>query len=195
MSIDNFTLAVRSARANRSAAAAPARSAAAWSAGIVGGLAALMGAAVAQERTNAFHDPFEQVTAAIPACPPPEGPMVTAMEARAESHGRVERGTSCYQSGRCRLPNAYLYDREIIPRVTKFIRQDPRFKATSLWIYGQRRWVFVMGCVGSEAQGLALERAIRDVDDVEAVIGQWMVGTDGKPPYRRASDGQGEVRR
>ena len=126
--------------------------------------------ASAQERSNFFGDPFVQVTSAIAACPTPAGPLLTADEAKAESHWRVERGTSCYQSGRCRLPNAYLYDKEIIPRVAQFIRQSGAFDDTSVWIYGQRRWVFVMGCVNSREQEAALERAIHDVDDVEAVV-------------------------
>jgi hypothetical protein len=51
---------------------------------------------------------------------------------RAESHWRAERGTSCFQSGRCRLPNSYLYDKEIIPRVKKAIDADGRFSETSV---------------------------------------------------------------
>jgi len=115
--------------------------------------------------------------------------LTTDAEARSEAHYRAERGTTCYQSGRCRLPNAYLYDREIVPRVSQYIRQDGRFAGTSLWILGQRRWVTVMGCVTSRAQGEALEAAVRNVDDVEAVIGQWQIGTTGTPPYRVRGQG------
>lgn len=94
---------------------------------------------------------------------------------RAESHWRAERGTSCFQSGRCRLPNAYLYDREIIPRVKKAILADGRFADTSLWIEGQRRWVILKGCVAHAAQIPALEQLVRNIDDVEAVISQLSV--------------------
>jgi len=141
--------------------------------------------AVAQTppRSNVFNDPFGPATSALPACPTPEGPLWTDAEARQEQHWRSERGTSCYQSGRCRLPNAYLYDREIYPRVLRFIAQDARFADSSLWITVQRRWVWVQGCVQSVAQGQALEAALRGIDDVEAVVPQWMVGAQGQPPY------------
>src|SRR6185436_17171864 len=62
-------------------------------------------------RANLFDDPFVQATRAIAACPPAEGPLVTAAEARAQSHLRAEKGTTCHYHGRCRLPNAYLYDK------------------------------------------------------------------------------------
>lgn len=130
---------------------------------------------------NAFDDPFGQVTAGMADCPVPSGPVYSAEEARQQAHGRAERGTSCYRSGRCRLPNAYLYDREIYPRVVRFIQQDGRFADTSVWITVQRRWVLIEGCVRSRAQGLALEQAVRQVDDVESVIGHWSVGAPGMP--------------
>ena len=134
-------------------------------------------------RTNAFDDPFLQVTRALATCPVPEGPLYTAEEAKAQSHGRTERGTTCHLWGRCRLPNAYLYDKEIIPRVATFIRRDDRFQDTSVWILGQRRWVYLKGCVASQAQSDALEREVRLIDDVEAVINELMVGTTGTPRY------------
>ena len=134
-------------------------------------------------------DPFEPVTSDVADCPVPappsyEGTATEAFQRRFEAHARGERGTSCYNSGRCRLPNSYLYDKEIIPRVKKFILQDARSKGTSLWIAGQRRWVTLQGCVSSQAQAAGLAEAIRTVDDVERVIDETMVGTTGKPPYR-----------
>jgi hypothetical protein len=137
----------------------------------------------AQERMNYFDDPFVQVTSALPGCPVPEGPLITVDEMRAQSHGRVDRGTTCFRSGRCRLPNAYLYDKEIVPRVKLHISQDDRFTDTSVWIMGQRRWVYLMGCVATQEQSDALEREVRGVDDVEAVINELMVGSGGKPRY------------
>jgi len=141
----------------------------------------LTGAAHAEPGANAFNDPFEQVTANIAHCPVPQGPLFTPSQTRAESHWRVERGTSCFQSGRCRLPSAYLYDKEIAPRVTRFLQQDERFVRSSLWVVVQRRWVFLMGCVESSEMGVAAERAIQTVDDVEAVIGQWTVDPSTVP--------------
>jgi len=131
--------------------------------------------ASAEERKNYFNDPFLQVTSGIADCPAPEGPAITEAQMRTEAHARAERGTRCYESGRCRLPNSYLYDNEIIRRVKKAIVADGRFADTSVWAEGQRRWVWLKGCVRTEAQRQALERLVRELDDVEAVINQLVV--------------------
>ena len=142
----------------------------------------------ADERRNWFDDPFIQVTAAMPGCPVPDAPLLTEQQMHAEAHYRAERGTSCYQAGRCRLPNAYLYDKEIAPRVVKAIGVDGRFADTSVWIEGQRRWVWLKGCVVHAGQKAALEQLVRAIDDVEAVIDQLQVGTTASPPpYRTAA--------
>lgn len=151
-------------------------------------LAALVGlplATVADEpRTNVFGDPFVQATAGIARCPVPAGPLLTAAEASAESHGRVERGTSCYRSGRCRLPNAYLYDRELAPRVKQFIERAGRFADTSVWITSQRRWIRLQGCVQGAKQAADLVDAVRGIDDVEAVVDELGLGSEASPRYR-----------
>jgi hypothetical protein len=136
-----------------------------------------------EPRSNVFGDPFVQATHAIAACPVAEGPLVTAAEARAQSHIRVEKGTTCYYWGRCRLPNGYLYDKEIVPRVVRFITLDDRFANSTIWVLGQRRWVYLKGCVANAEQASELEREVRLIDDVEAVINELMIGTAGKPPY------------
>jgi hypothetical protein len=137
--------------------------------------ASIAASAQDEERANWFNDPFLQVTAAVAACPPQQEPKITRAQMRAESHWRAERGTSCYQSGRCRLPNAYLYDPEIIPRVRKAILADGRFADTSIWVEGQRRWVWLKGCVSRPEQIGQLEQLTRGIDDVEAVINQLVV--------------------
>ncbi|WP_273425124.1 BON domain-containing protein [Curvibacter lanceolatus] len=155
-------------------------------------LAAMLGVGVrpvGAQQTRHADDPLLQISEGIAGCPVPAIPLETPAQARESAHWRAERGTSCYSSGRCRLPNAYLYDAEIIPRVRQFAQQDQRFSGTSLWVLGQRRWVFVLGCVGSEAQGRAIEQAIQGIDDVEAVIGQWRVGSEGAAPYPVAGPG------
>lgn len=139
--------------------------------------------AQSEPRTNFFDDPFVQATGAMARCPAPEGPLYSAAEARAQAHVRIEKGTTCHYHGRCRLPNAYLYDKEIIPRVARFIRLDDRFKDSSIWLVGQRRWVHLQGCVASRAQADELVREIKLIDDVEAVVDQTMVGESGPPPY------------
>jgi BON domain len=124
----------------------------------------------AGERANYFDDPFLQVTNAIPDCPKQDGPLISPSEMRAEAHERAERGTRCFQSGRCRLPNSYLYDKEIIPRVKEAITADGRFSETSIWVEGKRRWVWLKGCVRKRAESVALEQLVRSIDDVEHVI-------------------------
>ena len=101
--------------------------------------------------------------------------MITEAEMRTQAHSRIERGTSCFLSGRCRLPNSYLYDREIIARVEKAILADGRFADTSVWAEGQRRWVWLKGCVRRKEQAKTLEQLVRRLDDVEAVINQLVV--------------------
>jgi len=134
----------------------------------------------AQTATNAFNDPFVQVTSAIAACPVPAGPLYTEQEARDAAHVRSHHGTSCYRSGRCRLPNSYLYDAEIIPRVVQYIRNDGRFADTSVWVIGERRLVQLLGCVTSREQADALEKAVTLVDDVMGVIN--FLSVPGEPP-------------
>ena len=135
----------------------------------------MCGTAYGDQRKNWFDDPFVQVTSGISDCPVPEGPMITEAEMRAEAHSRAERGTSCFLSGRCRLPNSYLYDKEIIPRVRKAILAGGSFTNTSVWAVGQRRWVWLKGCVERADQADALERLVRGLDDVEAVINELVV--------------------
>jgi hypothetical protein len=137
----------------------------------------------AQERRNAFDDPFVQVTATIAGCPVPRPPGWTEAQVREEAHVRAQHGTSCYRSGRCRLPNSYLYDKEIIPRVQQYLRLDGRFGDTSVWIRGERRIVTLMGCVKSAGQKEEMERAVLLVDDVMGVVNQLMVGNTEKPRY------------
>jgi BON domain len=134
--------------------------------------------------TNHFGDPFVAITKGLPSCPVPLGPMVTPTEVAEQAHWRSQRGVSCHTAGRCRLPNAYLYDKEIIPRVQLAIDSNGRFKDTSIWAMGQRRWVFLQGCVATRAQADELERIVRLIDDVESVINELMVGTQDKPSYR-----------
>ena len=139
------------------------------------------------ERRNVFEDPFVQVTSAVAACPLPEGPGFTEEQVRNEAHVRAQHGGSCYRAGRCRLPNSFLYDKEIIPRVQLYLQQDGRFADTSVWILGERRLVTLMGCVQSEEQSQALERAVMLVDDVMGVVNYLMVGTGGTPKYKVAA--------
>lgn len=122
------------------------------------------------ERGNWFGDPFIALTQGIAGCPAPAGPMLRRAQMRAEAHDRAQRGTSCYAAGRCRLPNAYLYDAEIAPRVKKAIDADGRFADTSLWATVQRRWVWIDGCAAQPGQNAEIEQLLRQIDDVEGVV-------------------------
>ena len=113
-------------------------------------------------------------------------PGVLRAEMLAQSHVRAERGATCYRTGRCRLPNSYLYDKEIIPRVQQYIRMDGRFDDTSVWILGERRLVTLMGCVKTKEQAQEMERTILLVDDVMGVVNYLTVGTQGKAKYEAA---------
>jgi hypothetical protein len=145
-------------------------------------------AAHAQVRGNLFNDPFLQATEGFPGCPVPRGPYVSEEDVRVQGHGRMQMGGSCYRVGRCRLPNAYLYDAEIIPRVRTYLREEGRFDDTSVWLVGHARSVMLFGCVRSKEQAEAMEKAVMLVDDVLNVANYLMVGTQGKPPYRLQGD-------
>lgn len=153
---------------------------------LIAAMSCLCLSAQAQERSNVFEDPFVQVTSAMADCPVPQAPGMTPEEVRKEAHVRAQHGGSCYRVGRCRLPNSYLYDKEIIPRVAQYLRLDGRFDDTSVWVLGERRLVTLMGCVQSQEQADAMERAAGLVDDVMGVVNYLMVGTQGRAAYKLA---------
>jgi hypothetical protein len=142
-----------------------------------------LAAADEPRKVNPFDDPFIAITKALPACPEPAPPTFDDAQFRAEAHDRSQRGVSCWMAGRCRLHNAYLYDKEIVPRVAIALDASGKFKDTSIWALGQRRYVWLKGCVASAEQAAEAERIVRNIDDVDGVQNELMVGTQGKPPY------------
>jgi len=48
--------------------------------------------------------------------------------------------------------------------------------------------VWLKGCVSKPEQREGLERLVRQIDDVEGVVNELMVGTTGKPPYKTVAD-------
>lgn len=124
---------------------------------------------------HAYDDPFLEVTHGMASCPQPRPPVASPEQARMEAHLRTERGTRCYLEGRCRLPNSYSYDPEIIPRVKKAILATGKYGDSTVSVFGQRRWVFLLGCVRSKAQSQALETLVKGIDDVERVVNQLSV--------------------
>ena len=134
-------------------------------------------------KQNWFDDPFFQVSAGLPACAMPEGPVYTAEERRLQTHSRLERGTSCRLAGKCTDSNAYRYDKPLAPKVRAALLAVPGVRSGSVWVMVQRRWVYLQGCVPTPALARKLERAARAVPDVETVVPDLMTGTRGKPPY------------
>jgi hypothetical protein len=130
-----------------------------------------------------FHDPVLPVTRGMPSCPVPEEPQYTQEEYRGLAHERSQRGVSCWLAGRCRLPNGYLYDAEIIPRVEIALHQTAAYSDTSVWALGQRRRVWLRGCVRTAEQAREIEAVVRQLDDVEDVQNELMVGDRGTAPY------------
>lgn len=143
--------------------------------------AALAGAPVfAQQARNAFDDPFLRATSAIANCPVPTGPLYTPEQVREQAHARAQAGTSCYYSGRCRLPNAYLYDKEIAPRAVQYLQRDERLADSSVWVLVRQRHVILQGCVRSNEQARTMERSVGLIDDVVGVVPQ--LSAPGEPP-------------
>lgn len=115
-------------------------------------------------------DPFAQATHGHLACAEPARPVLSAHDILEQEHVRTQHGYSCHASGRCRLPNSYLYDAELLPRVVQYLGQDRRFADSVVWVGVQRRLVSLAGCVTSREQALQLEQAALLVDDVMGVI-------------------------
>jgi hypothetical protein len=148
--------------------------------------AALLATGPAQAQVllqNPFHDPTLQVTSGLPGCPVPQEPVFSEDEFRKRAHERAQRGVSCWLAGRCRLENGYLYAAEIIPRVKRAVDARGGYTQTSVWALGQRRLVWLRGCVQSEKQARELVEIVGHLDDVEGVQNELMIGTQGKPPY------------
>lgn len=144
-------------------------------------------AAAPEIKKNWFEDPFFQISAGLPGCPAPEGPLLTFEEQRKEAHWRAERGTSCWLAGKCRDSNAYRYDKTLADPVRAALLAVPGLAASSVWVTIQRRWVFLEGCVSSPEQAQQLESAARAVPDVETVVPALNVGTSSPPRYPVAS--------
>jgi osmotically-inducible protein OsmY len=81
------------------------------------------------------------------------------------------------------LPNGYLYDAEIAPRVGIAVNEGTRFADTNVWALSQRRRVWLRGCVRTAEQANEIEAIVRHIDDVEDVQNELMVGSTGIPKY------------
>jgi hypothetical protein len=138
----------------------------------------------AETLKNHYNDPFIQVTNGVKNCPQPRGPFMTIAEANAEAHPRIERGTTCFMSGKCTEPNAYRYDAQIgaAAKLTfkVAVGKEPSVARSSVWLTVQRRFVFAHGCVSSKAQVTYIEALLKSVPDVEYVGADFIVGDPKK---------------
>jgi hypothetical protein len=138
----------------------------------------------AEEWKNWFGDPYFQVRNAMPACPVPRGPFMTEDEMRRSAHARAERGTRCWQEGKCSKSNAYLYDAAIADEAKRRFAASRLLRQASLWVTVQRRFVYVEGCAGDPGAQAGILRLLRDVPDVEQVIVNVYPGPgSGRPGY------------
>lgn len=144
----------------------------------------------ADELRNWFGDPFFRISSAIPDCPVPAGPFITAAERRAESHRRAEKGTTCWLAGQCERPNAYAYDQDIAAAFRSALagragsgEADP-FEDTSLWVRVQGRVVLIEGCAHDEGVAAKAEAFARALPYVEQAIANVRTAPRARPPYR-----------
>ena len=151
----------------------------------LGALLVCMAAACpAQERRNWFDVPFNQAQGGLPACPRPEGPLITEAEMKLQAHARIERGTSCWLQKKCEDSNAYRRDAEVQSRVLQALRDERRFASASVWITTERRFVTVQGCTRAAAQWRALLERVRATPGVDLVTDQLQVGTRAPPRWK-----------
>jgi hypothetical protein len=122
-------------------------------------------------------DPFTQATGGYPGCPGAKPPVLTEQEMRTSAHERAERGTSCCLAGTCECGGAYKRDPEINERVASAVREDRRFRDTSVWVTTTRKFVTLEGCVRTRGQKAALERLVKRLPDVAIVWNETIVGT------------------
>jgi hypothetical protein len=154
-----------------------------WVACILQAQAYAQAAAADDVITNPFQDPFFQLTRGIPACATPLPPRYTRQDIAQLNHERTQRGVSCWIAGRCRLMNSYAYDAEIAERVQKAVAARGTFDNSSVWILGQRRYIWLKGCVAHPQQATDLARLIKNIDDVEGVFLELSLGAQTTPPY------------
>ena len=139
------------------------------------------------ERRNWFDDPFFQVSDKVPNCPVPAGPFITEAERRVQSHGRAERGTTCWLVGKCERPNSYTYDKDIAQAVQAAFKARNPAPRSSLWVTVQRRIVYVEGCVADARDPQVvpkIEAMLLAVPDVERAIANVYVKGKDTPHYK-----------
>ena len=133
-------------------------------------------AAAADEPRSYQLDPFGQATGGFASCPAGKPPVLTEQEMRVTAHERAERGTSCCLAGTCECGGAYKRDPEINDRIIAAIRDDKRFRDTSVWVTTMRKFVTLQGCTRTQSQRKALEHLVKRQPDVAIVWNETTVG-------------------
>lgn len=141
---------------------------------------------------NWFDDPFFQVSAGIPDCPLPLGPLRTEEQRKTQAHSRAEKGTTCWLAGQCERPNDYAYDQDIAAAFEVQAASSPAlFQRTSLWITVQGRVVFVEGCVSERATAAEIEAFARSLPYVKQGIALVRTSIGEPTPYKVSPANQG----
>lgn len=170
---------------NRAFNARPAWIVGAAAMGIIG----MANIAHAQALRNFGNDPFLHISHAIADCPEPAGPRISEAEWKREAHHRIEEGNHCYSEGRCRLANAYQYDKDIADalqrRLDNLRHTHPAWQDSSLWVMVRGRWLTVQGCVAPGFDRNGFLAALREIPDVEKVIDQFTATPSRGVPYTR----------
>jgi hypothetical protein len=135
------------------------------------------------ELQNWFHDPFFQISGAIPDCPMPAGPFTTEVQRTAEAHHRAERGTTCWLEGKCDRPSSYDYDQDIASAFKNALSADNPFKDSTLWVTVQGRVVFIEGCADDHSLTAKLEKFAMTLPFVEVAVAKIRYDPSAQPPY------------
>lgn len=146
-------------------------------------LAVTAGSVRGEELRNWFGDPFFQVRAAVPNCPVPRGPLMTEDDMRRSAHARAERGTRCWQEGKCAKPNAYMYDAGMAEDVRRRFAASRDLNKSSLWVTVQRRIVFVEGCAAQSNAAKVVEALLTGTPDVEQIVVSLAQHASDRVPY------------
>ena len=134
-------------------------------------------------RQNWFHDPFFQISDAVPNCPMPIGPFVTEDQRQTDAHHRAERGTTCWLVGKCDRPNSYAYDQDIASAFKAELGKHNPFPESTLWVTVQGRVVYIEGCAEEKGIVQRLEAFGRALPYVEVAVAKVRTDPASDPPY------------
>ena len=152
--------------------------------GVALAVGAIAPAPAQEEVRNWFDDPYLRLTAEVPDCPTPAGPFVTRQESLAQSHSRLEKGTTAWLAGEAERPKAFAYDKDIAAALAAAFAEQQRFRVSSLWATVQGRVVYIEGCVSAESEVPALEALARSLPNVQQAVAIVRTRPDAPVPYK-----------